>query len=315
MEQPEQQSSYANSDVGSMTPDKKLCKWLTLFDLQQFEDEVNPYWLRGEYDRQSLFFQNGYILCFLVDCYNRKVVDEELQEAFAEDFKEWEEADWKLAQKAFTRALRTTLRHQGCYVASNKLTVIRNLCDTAQSLENIWPQEAIAQQVTKHGGFIARSQLHSAQEDGTVKSYRTPYLTQTPVMGLPLQPARHNPVTQQQNYPPSDDNGNSNAAAIPNVTRILSDLMKTYSQADNAKKYSGERYDHLQQKYAIFVDNCRKLSLPEDQYAKAFSIMLSSRALDFYYRTISPARGMTLSQAMDMIKAQFETYEVQQGYL
>ena len=92
-------------------------------------------------------------------------------------------------------------------------------------------------------------------------------------------------------------------ATVPNVTRILSDLMKTYSQADSTKKYSGERYDHLQQKYAIFIDNCRKLGLPEDQYARAFSIMLSSRALDFYYRTISPVRGMTLAKAIELIKA------------
>ena len=86
--------------------------------------------------------------------------------------------------------------------------------------------------------------------------------------------------------------------------------MKTYSQTDNIKKYSEERYDYLQQKYAIFVDNCRKLDLPENQYAKTFSIMLSSRALNFYYRTISSARDMTLSQAIDMIKTQFETHEI-----
>jgi hypothetical protein len=88
MEQsPEQQSSHANSDAGSVTRTKdKLQKWLTPFDLQQFDDEVNPNWLHGKYNREIPFSQNGYILCFLVDCYNRKVVDEELQETFAEDF-------------------------------------------------------------------------------------------------------------------------------------------------------------------------------------------------------------------------------------
>ena len=114
-------------------------------------------------------------------------------------------------------------------------------------------------------------------------------------------------MTQRQNYPLSDNNSNSNTAAIPNVTRILSDLMKTYSQADNAKKYLGERYDYLQQKYDIFVDNCRKLGLSENQYAKIFFIMLLSRALSFYYRIISPARGMILSQVYIYILFSFNS--------
>jgi hypothetical protein len=65
IEQPEQQqSSHANSDAGSVTrtQDKKLQKWLTLFDLQQFDDEVNPHWLHGEYNQEIPFSQNGYIL-------------------------------------------------------------------------------------------------------------------------------------------------------------------------------------------------------------------------------------------------------------
>jgi hypothetical protein len=117
----------------------------------------------------------------------------DLHETFAEDFKEWTEADWKGAQKAFVRALRTTLRYQGCYVASNKMTVISNLLDTAQSLENTWPQEAIAQQVTRHGGFITKSQLHGPQKNGTVipESHRAPHSTQTPTMGSAVSTQSH----------------------------------------------------------------------------------------------------------------------------
>ena len=110
-------------------------------------------------------------------------------------------------------------------------------------------------------------------------------------------------------------NDNRNMATTPNVTCILSDLIKTYSQADSIKKYSGEHYNYLQQKYTIFINNCQKLGLPEDQYIRAFSIMLSSRTLDFYYCTISPIQGMTLSKAIKLIKAQFKTHKVQQGYL
>ncbi|PVH68828.1 hypothetical protein DL98DRAFT_440303, partial [Cadophora sp. DSE1049] len=52
--------------------------------------------------------------------------------------------------------------------------------------------------------------------------------------------------------------------------------MKVYSH-DN-KKYGGELYDILDVKLQIFYDCCAKVGLEEEQYHRAFSVMLKGRA-------------------------------------
>jgi hypothetical protein len=109
-----------------------LYNWLLLFSLHQLINEVNPQWSSGQYDRQTPFSHNGYILCFMLEYHNRSLVDGALQEAFVDDFNEWEEEDWKIAHRSFVKALRHVLRSQGCYVASNRTAITRNMYDAAQ---------------------------------------------------------------------------------------------------------------------------------------------------------------------------------------
>ena len=40
--------------------------------------------------------------------------------------------------------------------------------DAAQDPDLNWPQDAIAQQITKQSGFIRKSRFYGAQNDGTV---------------------------------------------------------------------------------------------------------------------------------------------------
>ena len=89
------------------------------------------------------------------------------------------------------------------------------------------------QQAQKDRSVTARSPvLQQAQENSTVTG-RSPALQQI------------RPQQQPADTDISLANDDRNVTTAPNVTRILSDLMKMYSQADSAKKYSGERYDHL----------------------------------------------------------------------
>jgi hypothetical protein len=89
--------------------------------------------------------------------------------------------------------------------------------------------------------------------------------------------------------------------------------MKIYGN-NKAKQYLGEQYDHLNRKIAIFLDNCYKIGLNVDDQAKAFSTMLTGRALNYYYRVIT-RQGMILEESIKQMRGQFETYKVRQGYL
>ena len=88
--------------------------------------------------------------------------------------------------------------------------------------------------------------------------------------------------------------------------------MKVYN--DDTKKYSGEMYDILDIKLQVFYDYCAKVGLPEEQYSKAFSIMLKDRASTFYYDKIT-GRTYDFSTMVAMVKTHFETEENRQLYM
>ena len=87
--------------------------------------------------------------------------------------------------------------------------------------------------------------------------------------------------------------------------------MKTYNDSD---KYGGELYDIIDVKLQVFYDCCNKVGLPEDQFQKAFSVMLKDRARSFYYSRIT-GRPYDFSTMVVMVKEHFETEENRQFYL
>ncbi|KIM93290.1 hypothetical protein OIDMADRAFT_71369, partial [Oidiodendron maius Zn] len=78
-------------------------------------------------------------------------------------------------------------------------------------------------------------------------------------------------------------------------------------------KFSGNLYDVLNTKLLAFYDICRKVDLPKEQYHEAYSIMLSGRALDFYYNRLSN-REYDFDTMVRMTRTHFETEENRQLY-
>lgn len=90
------------------------------------------------------------------------------------------------------------------------------------------------------------------------------------------------------------------------------DLAKLYF--DNESKYSGELYDILDSKVAIFIDYCGEVGLQKEQYHNAFASMLKDRARQFYYDQLAN-KGYKFDQMMVLTKGHFETEENKQEYL
>ncbi|POS87205.1 hypothetical protein EPUL_003334 [Erysiphe pulchra] len=90
----------------------------------------------------------------------------------------------------------------------------------------------------------------------------------------------------------------------PSTGRELTDFSKCYN---TDMKYGGsdDRFDY---KLSIFYDVCNRIQPPEWQWKSAISIMLKSRALVFFYRTLLPkiTTEMTFHQVITSIRNNFE---------
>jgi hypothetical protein len=73
-------------------------------------------------------------------------------------------------------------------------------------------------------------------------------------------------------------------------------------------KFLGNLYDVLNTKLLAFYDICRKVNLLKDQWHDAYSIMLTGRALDFYYDRLSN-RGYDFDTIVSITRVHFETEE------
>lgn len=97
-------------------------------------------------------------------------------------------------------------------------------------------------------------------------------------------------------------------AEIPSkeLSKSLVDLSKLYG--NERLKYSGAKYQYLEQELLVFFDNCQKVGLTERDYAAGFSSMLTGRARSFYYDQLA-SRGLTFQELTDAIEAHFNDSE------
>jgi hypothetical protein len=89
--------------------------------------------------------------------------------------------------------------------------------------------------------------------------------------------------------------------------KLITDLKKTY---DNDDKYGRELYDIINVKLQIFYEYCNTIGLPEDQFYKAFPVMLKGHARSFYHSRIT-GRQYDFITMVAMVKGHFKTKENQ----
>ncbi|KAI1006957.1 hypothetical protein K3495_g1266 [Podosphaera aphanis] len=268
-------------------------------EFELFEEYVNSDWKKGIVSIDSAKSINGYLIYRIIYYQRAEIYDELLHQTYQEDFESWTKEDPNKGNCDIIRLFRDTLRKRGCFVASDRNTLPKNL-ELALNEWHEWTASEIEQQV-KHGGFIPLSRYY-------VETKTSPIRSASP------QPQSYG-IKKEQPQQQSMPNRKSNASIYDQtlVSRQVTDLMKIHS--DDYKKYSGERYDYLHKKLDIFYDFRGKTGLHRDNYSKALSIMLTGKASQFYYQYISGRNDLSLQQALDLIKRHFETPEVRQFYL
>ncbi|KAF8854920.1 hypothetical protein BDZ45DRAFT_627121 [Acephala macrosclerotiorum] len=208
---------------------------------------------------------------------------------------------FRLADPDLIRRLRNFLRTYGCWVPRDGALITENLVRVINSEEfHEWTTQEINDQLRNRGSFYSRQNqplppnaLSQPPAQVQPQQSRT---DNVPPTGNPL---HEDPYSDQQSGRPSS------------TTKLITDLMKVYPED---KRYGGELYDFLDSKLQVFYDCCNKVGLPEDQFDKAFSIMLKSRASVYYYNHIV-GRNLGFELMTDMIKKHFETEENRQLYM
>jgi ethanolamine utilization protein EutP (predicted NTPase) len=132
-------------------------------------------------------------------------------------------------------------------------------------------------------------QLQNALQNVTIPPQQHLQIPQQPQPITPPTPTAHQQQDTQQQNPPQQY---FQQQVLPQATftqvkadsKLVGYVDKRYKEE---MKFSGNLYDVLNTKLLAFYDICRKVDLPKEQYHKAYSIMLSGQALDFYYNCLS----------------------------
>ncbi|KAH6661479.1 hypothetical protein F5X68DRAFT_266345 [Plectosphaerella plurivora] len=137
-----------------------------------------------------------------------------------------------------------------------------------------------------------------------------PHRTQGPC------PPTSSPIRQPPSEPYFKEQSESQAAppldpSMP-TPKANADLAKMY---DDSMKFSGDLYDVLQAKLAIFKDACRRVGITPQQYPGAFPTMLKGRAREYYYQHICPLGPLPLDTMLQKMRNKFETQETHHVYL
>ncbi|CAE7020344.1 hypothetical protein PTTW11_03048 [Pyrenophora teres f. teres] len=120
-------------------------------------------------------------------------------------------------------------------------------------------------------------------------------------------------ATQQGSNPPTQSPSTSYTAspAQTNIT-ALTNLPKVYSEEE---KFSGDKYDVLNNKIVIFKDHCGKVGITTDaQYKLAVSTMLKGKASAYYYNYIAPL-NLNYKSIIKRLGEYFHTSENYQMFL
>lgn len=135
---------------------EKPCKGLPQeFDL--FEEYVNSDWKKGIVSIDSAKSINGYLIYKNIYYKRAEIYDELLHQSYQEDFELWTRDAFSKANRDIIRLFRDTLRKHGCFVASDRNTLPRNL-ELALSEWHEWTDSEIKQQI-RYGGFHQHSRF------------------------------------------------------------------------------------------------------------------------------------------------------------
>src|SRR6266516_285391 len=236
--------------------------------------------------------------------------DDELWEAYKEDFKSFTLPILKSCNPTNTRKLRMLLRANGVWVQKHRnMTVPESLLNTLQEEEPTeWTEFEIKEHMATVGKFNSGRINYMLNKTHPTNTNRLPTTNPTPSAIQPVPPVQQNPQ--------HDMAAKAEILEWQNQTqgfgKELTNLAKMYRE-DN--KYSGED-DNFDFKLVIFHDHCSRADVPQEAKVKAYPTMLRGLALDHYYtNSKNVAQVLSFDQICDATRNYFEGPEYRRGIL
>lgn len=213
--------------------------------------------------------------------------DENLRDLYQDDFKNFTEETFKMANQKELQNLRTCLRCGGVFVAHNtkQVTIARTLVDvinedeqhkwTDQDVKNVASDLKNAPTISTN---IKLRGVESLQERSRHNSTSNSPDTTQP----------RTPQTEAEKSTTSTTQSDSSQIETLNAllyqlvdAKKIKEITRTYTQL---QKYDGSN-GSFEHKLTIFKDICERVDLPEAATMRAFPIMLKGLAQDHFYNT------------------------------
>lgn len=253
-----------------------------------------------------------------------KFKDDNLWDAFKDDFENFTEEDFKQASVPLLRTLRAHLCTHGVWVKWNRNTTI------AASLYEVLIEEeptkwTIEDVLKSNETFNSNKIIHLLKSSEKVNSH----LPSASQPQAPDNPPTIKPEPLSQNLLNEQSLSQAKFQAIPQLPTLqspqipverdlfatpdktsgfgkeLSNLARIYN---SEMKYTGDQ-DSFDYKMTIFLDNCKRADIPDHVLAKAYPIMLSGPAISHYYSNMASNNQATFKIMCQSTKNYFEGEE------
>lgn len=199
-----------------------------------------------------------------------------LSEYFTEDFKAFTSDHFSEIPTNDRRTMRDFLRKRGVYVRKGRGVLISDALLEVVKDDVPWPTEQ------------TESEEHSQDRNTNTSNSRAQEMNAGAVR-----------VTQ-------DSQCRSNSSGGSYTRQGISNLAKVYNY--DGDRYSGLTSDNFDRKLSLFEERCDQASVSDEDKSRAFSIMLTGRARDFYFDNLR-GKSMSFTQLTSAIKRRFITAE------
>lgn len=212
---------------------------------------------------------------YCLENYERKTwKNDTLSEYFAEDFEKYSVEDFRNLDTDIRRRLRDHLRDKGVYVRKGRNVQMSIALFEAVHEDLAWPEDE-------------QHNIHNSNNSRNVNN-----LNQIDAQG-------------------QIRNSISNEGSRTNRTQVfrssyLGTLFKAYNNASDC--YSGNTEDNFDRKFLLFLERCDQSGIPISERHRAFSIMLSSNARQYYFDHLQN-KGLNLEELSSATKERFHTEE------
>lgn len=206
-------------------------------------------------------------------------------EYFADYFRDFDVSDFKMIDSDDRRKLRDILRSRRVYVAKGRSILISDALYSVVEKDTPWPPDEARDEVER-----------------TDRDVERPRNGDTTVTDKDVPSGEMNKGHDEK----GSNRGDADSSSAQFRRGSLLNLFKAYKI--DAERYSGGTTDNFEWKFVLLLERCDQADVNVQDRARAFSIMLTGNARQFYLDSLRD-KNHDLDELVHTIKDRFQTPE------